>query len=64
MSTARIVDRFDLEHALDDLSGVAVLLLDASRHQDPEQEGIATAARILESIHRRLVCAVGLEAGQ
>ena len=63
MSAARIVDRFDREHALDDLAGIAALLLDASRHQDPEQAGVTAAARILEGIHTRLVRAVGLESG-
>jgi hypothetical protein len=64
MSAARIVDRVALEHALDDIAGITTLLLDASRHQDPEQEGITAAARILEGIHTRLSRAVGLEAGR
>lgn len=65
MNAERLIDQIALKQALEDLSGMAVLLLDASRHQDPEQEGITTAARILESIHTRIETAVGFaEAGR
>lgn len=61
MRTFAVADVVSLEHALDDLDGLATLLLDASRAQDPQQAGITAAARLLENIHQRLVQAVGFK---
>ena len=43
------------------LAGIATLLLDAARHDAPEREGVTTAARILEDIHRRLTQALSVK---
>ncbi|MCJ2126771.1 hypothetical protein [Methylobacterium sp. J-077] len=64
-TAARKLDMIEVEIALDDLVGIASLLIDASNSRDVSQRGVMAAGRFLEEIHTRLTRAVGLEeAGQ
>ncbi|MCJ2059807.1 hypothetical protein MKL09_25165 [Methylobacterium sp. J-048] len=63
IALVRPLDAAEVKSALQDLAGIASLLIDASHSRDPSQRGVEAAARFIEEIHSRLVMAVGFQDG-
>jgi len=61
MNPVHVSDPTRLKHCLEDLEGLAALLLDAARIDDPSASGIVAAARWIENIRNRLAVELKLQ---